>query len=102
QSGRNFIEGRKRPRVELLRALRRLEHERFRAGLHVRFPIPYDQRVLRRARLRLARDHILARDWSVADLDPELPVGVIVAERQMLTLETVDDASADVHAVQDV
>jgi hypothetical protein len=85
-------------KVDLLGACRRLERED--VGSHrVRFEVLDADRVLRRACGALRRDDILARDRARADLDPDLPVGLLIAESQMLALDAVDDALSDMSAL---
>ena len=43
----------------------------------------------------LAGDDVFSRDRLRARFDPDLPVGVDVAERQMIAFNAVDDALAD-------
>jgi hypothetical protein len=49
----------------ILRAVRHLEDKCARGGLRVRFPVPDDHGVLRRARLGLAGDDLLARNGRI-------------------------------------
>ena len=74
-------------------ACRRLEREAVGADLRVGPPFLDAKRVLRRSRHGLAGDDVLARNRTVAGLDPDLPVGLRRAEGEMLALDAVDDAS---------
>ena len=87
---------------DLGRARRRVERKRIRLGLDVRSPVPDAKRVLRRSGDRLAGDDILARNGAGADLDPKLPVGVGIAEGQVIALDAVDHPVADMLGVDDV
>src|SRR5712692_11221480 len=60
------------------------EHECIGARRLLGFPVPDDERILRRTRHGLARDHVFARNRTVADFDLDLPVGVLTAEGEVL------------------
>src|SRR5215207_6668555 len=81
-------------------AFRGLERERIRRGADAGLPVPKPQRVLGRGTHRLARDDVFARHRSVADLNPDLPVGVEVSKGKMLTLYALDNAAANMLGLQ--
>ena len=73
-------------------ALSLLESERIGGEPLVRFPILDAKRVLGSAGHGFAGDDILARDRTGSGFDPNLRVRVLVAKRQMLVLDAVNDA----------
>ena len=97
---RNFINVYEIAQGHLFGALRRLESKDI--GWHLRPPLFDSKRVLRRAGQGLAGDHILAWYRIGANLDPNLPIGVHVAECEMLALNAIDDADADMFRLDNI
>src|SRR5215213_5598169 len=79
---------------------RRPEGESVRRRADPSLPVPEPQRILRCGANRFASDDVFARHRMLADFDPDLPVGIEVAEGQMLALDTLDDATTDVLGFQ--
>jgi hypothetical protein len=61
-------------------------------GRHVGLPFLDAQGVLRPLGHAFGGDHIFARDRPGAGFDPNLPIGIDVAECQVIAFDAVDDA----------
>src|SRR3974390_2039788 len=92
-TGRNLIDVAQLPGIDLLCVGRDLERKRIGIGVGVRLEIRDTKRVLRTARHSLRGDDVLVRNRPRADLDPDLPVGVLAAEGEMLAFDTIDHAA---------
>src|SRR4051812_33168796 len=74
-----------RDKIDLAGVRRRFERERLVGEPGGRGPPGGRDRVLRLAGLPLADDHEPARQRARAVLDPQLPVGLVAAKRQVMT-----------------
>jgi hypothetical protein len=92
---RQFVEPDERIGAELCRSGRRDEREGIRRRRDVGFKVLDAKSVLRCVVQGLAGDHQFARDGPFTHLHPELPVRIEIAESEVLALQAIDDATAD-------
>jgi hypothetical protein len=73
-------------------------------GCHgpVHFPVRDREGVLRPSGYHLAGDDIFARNRTSADLDPNLPINIEIAERKMLAFNSIDNSEADVLGINHI
>jgi hypothetical protein len=88
--------------IDLLCALRRVETESCLVNRRIGFPVSDDQSVLGRHADCLARDDIFAGNWLLADLDPKLPIDILIPKGQMLAFHSAYNPSADMLSLDNV
>src|ERR1700743_3641739 len=95
-SRRHFVDRGHMVERNLCRAGWRLELEGVGQYRRIGSPLLDAERVLRGADRFFAGNDVLAGDGAIAHLDPYLPVGVAIAEREVFAFDAIDDAAADI------